>query len=230
MKRLLLFDIDGTLLDAGGAGRAAFRFALVEVYGETGPIDDFPFSGKTDPLIVRGLLREAGWSDPEIDRGLGALWDAYLPALERELAARAASVRAYPGVRDLLERLVADSRFELALVTGNVREGAFRKLAAAELDTPFRYGAFGSDAEVRDELPPVAVRRARERNGDAFAARDVWVIGDTPADVRCATRSGYRALAVATGGYHAGELGRHGPEHVLDSLADPGAVVRLLAS
>ena len=230
MRRLLLFDIDGTLMSVAGAGRAAFRTAMVEVYGETGPIDDFPFSGKTDPLIVRGLLREAGWSDPDIDRGLGPLWEAYLPALERELAARADSIRVYPGVRELLERLVADPRFELALVTGNLREGAYRKLAAAELDAPFPYGAFGSDAEIRDELPPVAVRRARERNGDAFGPRDVWVIGDTPADVQCATTSGYRALAVATGGYDVHELDRHGPDRVLDSLADPDAVLRLLAS
>ena len=230
MRRLLLFDVDGTLLDVDGAGRAAFRSALVEVYGDTGPIDDFAFSGKTDPLIARGLLRHAGWSDPDIERGLEELWEAYLPALERELAARASSIRVYPGVRELLGRLVADARFELALVTGNVREGAFRKLAAAELDAPFRYGAFGSDAEARDELPPVAVRRARERNGDAFEARDVWVIGDTPADVRCAKASGYRALAVATGGYEAGELAGHGADRVLDSLADTDVVLRLLGS
>lgn len=230
MKRLLLFDVDGTLVDVAGAGRAAVRTALLAVYGETGPIDEFEFSGKTDPGIVRGLLRASGWEDGAIDRRLDRLWDAYLPALERELAARDGHVRAHPGVLELLERLAEDARFELALVTGNVRPGAFRKLEAAGVDGRFRYGAFGSDSELRDELPPVAMRRARERSGTAYEPPDVWIIGDTPADVRCAAASGLRALAVTTGGFGAADLREHGAERVLASLADVDEVVSVLAS
>lgn len=230
MRRLLLFDVDGTLLDVAGAGRAAFAEAMEEVYGETGPIDGFAFHGKTDPGIVRGLLREAGWEDRAIDGRLGRLWERYVPALERELAARADAIVVLPGVSELLDRLGADDRFELALVTGNVREGAFRKLRAAGIEGPFRYGAFGSDSEARDDLPPVAVRRARRRSGVAYEAREVWVVGDTPADVRCAASSGLRSLAVATGGYGARELREHGADRVLDSLEEVAEVVRLLAS
>ncbi len=230
MRRLLLFDIDGTLVDVAGAGRAAVREALIEVCGETGPIDSFPFSGKTDPGIVRGLLRAAGWDDPDIDRHLPRLWEAYLPALERELGDRQDRIRAHPGVHELVDRLDADPRFELALVTGNVRDGAFRKLEAAGLGRAFRFGAFGSDSEVRDELPPVALRRARHRNGSSYDADDVWVVGDTPADVRCAAASRLRSLAVETGGFGADELREQGAERVLASLADPDEVVAVLAS
>lgn len=230
MRRLLLFDVDGTLVDVAGAGRAAFRTAMVEVYGETGPIDSFSFSGKTDPGILRGLLAAAGWEDGAIDRGMRRLWETYLPALDRELASREERIRTCPGVRGLVERLQADPRFELALVTGNVRPGAYRKLEAAGIGRPFPFGAFGSDSELRDELPPVAIRRARDRSGRAYAPRDVWVVGDTPADVRCAATSRLRSLAVATGRYGPDELREHGAERVLDSLEDADEVVSVLAS
>lgn len=230
MRRLLLFDVDGTLVDAAGAGRTAFRRSLLEVYGETGPIDDFPFRGKTDPAIVRGLLRAAGRDDRWIDERMGRLWERYPEALDEALADRADRVAAHDGVRGLLGRLAEDERFELALVTGNVREGAWRKLQACRVRAPFRFGAFGSDSEERDDLPPLAVERARSRLGRDFAARDVWVIGDTPADVRCARRSGFRSLAVETGGYAAGELAARGASRVLPSLADGDRVVEILAS
>ena len=230
MRRLLLFDVDGTLVDVAGAGRSACRRALLEVYGETGPIDDFPFRGKTDPAIVRGLLRAAGWEDARIDARMGRLWERYLAALDDALAERSGRVCVHEGVRGLLARLTDDERFELALVTGNVREGAWRKLAACRVREAFRFGAFGSDSERRDDLPPLAVGRARERLGRDFAARDVWVIGDTPADVACARHSGFRSLGVATGGFGTGELADRGADRVLPSLADGDRVVEILAS
>lgn len=230
MTRLLLFDIDGTLVNVDGAGRVAFREAMEEVYGETGPIDDFHFHGKTDPGIVRGLLRAAGREDDWIDRGMDRLWSRYLEALEAALADRRARLTVYDGVRHLLERLEEDDRFELALVTGNVQGGAWRKLEACRLRRPFRYGAFGSDSEERDDLPPLAVRRASRRLGRDFAAGDVWIIGDTPADIQCARHSNLRSLAVATGGYGTRELADRGAEHVLPSLADGNRVVEILAS
>lgn len=230
MRRLVLFDIDGTLVDVDGAGRAAVGRALLEVYGETGPVNDFDFHGKTDPAIVRGLLRAGGRDDAWIDERMDRLWSHYVEALEEELAARDGRVRPCPGVPELLERLAGDERFELALVTGNVREGAWRKLSAAGVDGPFRYGAFGSDAELRDELPPLALRRAESHTGHAFERGEVWVVGDTPADVRCARQSGLRVLAVATGRPGRGELARHDPDGLMSDLTAADRVVELLSS
>lgn len=230
MNRLLLFDVDGTLVDVDGAGRVAFRRALEEIYGETGPIDTFRFHGKTDPAIVRGLLRAAGRPDRWIDERMGRLWERYLDALETALADRRARLTVYDGVRRLLDRLEGDRRFEPALVTGNVSGGAWRKLEACGLRAPFRYGAFGSDSEERDDLPPLAIRRAARRTGREFAPEEVWVIGDTPADVRCARHSGLRCLAVATGGYAVDELEEAGADQVLASLERTDRVLETLAS
>lgn len=218
--RLLLFDVDGTLVRVDGAGREALREALRAVYGETGPIDGFDFHGRTDPAIVRGLLRAVGRDDAWIDRGLPRLWPLYCEALERELAARRGATRPCPGVPRLLAVLEEEPGFVPGLLTGNVEGGAWRKLRACGLDRRFGFGAFGSDSERREDLPAIAVRRARAATGRRFAAHEVVVIGDTPEDIRCARSAGVRCLAVATGRYGVEELAGHGPDAVLDDLAD----------
>jgi len=146
--RLLLFDIDGTLVNTLGAGKAALDTAMRGVYGETGPIDSFDFHGKTDPAIVRGLLRAMDWPDAKIEAGFDATWGAYLEELDRELAQRGGQLHAYPGVEPLLDEIEADGRFATGLVTGNMVGGAWRKLDACGLAHRFGFGAFGSDSEV----------------------------------------------------------------------------------
>lgn len=232
MRRLLLFDIDGTLVDTDGAGREALRRALRQVFGETGPIDSFDFHGKTDPLIVRGLMREAGWRAEEVDARLDRVWAAYLEALVEELEERrrAGRVRPYPGVLPLLEAVSDDPRFAPALVTGNVADGAWHKLEAGELEDHFAFGAFGSDSARREDLPPIALRRAARRLGHEFAPSEAVVIGDTPEDVRCARASGARAVTVATGRHRPEELAEHDPDHVFEDLSDTGAVIEALAA
>lgn len=227
--RLLLFDIDGTLVDTLGAGRAALAVAMESVYGETGPIDTFDFHGRTDPAIVRGLLRAAGWSDARIDERLDETWEAYLAALDAELGRRDGSVRPCPGVERLLTALEGDERFAVGLVTGNVAGGARRKLAAAALADHFRFGAYGSDSERREDLPPIAAARAERVFGRPFDLPSAVVIGDTPEDIRCARANGARALAVSTGRHTLGELERHGPEAMLETLSDTERVIRVLA-
>lgn len=226
--RLLLFDIDGTLVDSRGAGREGFRTALRAVYGETGPIDTFDFHGKTDPAIVRGLLREIGWEDAAIEDRMERLWPVYVRALERELAARDGRVGIYPGVVELLDRLRELEGFVPAILTGNVAPGAWRKLAAAGLADRFSFGAFGSDAERREELPEVALRRAREEAGYSFEPGEAVIIGDTPEDIRCARSAGLRAVAVATGRHGPDELAEHRPDHLFEDLAGTGRVVEAL--
>lgn len=230
MKRLLLFDVDGTLVDVAGAGRAALRGAMDRVYGRSGGLDEVDFRGRTDPSIVRSALRAAGLEDREIEAGLGELWEVYPDELDAALAERDGDVRPHSGVRGLLRRLEDDRRFDLALVTGNVRAGAWRKLEACGVRTPFRFGAFGSDSERREELPPLAVRRAEERLGRMYRPEEVWVIGDTPEDVRCGRHGGHRTLAVATGGYGVDELRAHGADRVVRSLTGHDALLGSLAA
>lgn len=232
MNRLLLFDVDGTLVDTDGAGREALRRALDSVYGATGPIDSFDFHGKTDPAIVRGLMREAGLPPREVEARLERLWMAYLEALPGELERRrrAGRVTPCPGVTALLDSVAADPRFELALVTGNVARGAWHKLDAADVAHHFGFGAFGSDSALREELPPIALRRAVRRLGREFEPAEAVVIGDTPEDVRCARASGIRAVTVATGRHRTDELAEHDPDHVFVDLSDTRSVMEALAS
>jgi phosphoglycolate phosphatase-like HAD superfamily hydrolase len=225
--RLLLFDIDGTLIEPRGAGRVALRSAMLEVYGQTGPIDDHDFRGKTDPWIVRDLLRSCGWADEEIDARLDEVWEPYLRHLDDALEAEATRPTPCRGVTALLDRLSADDRYELALLTGNVEEGATRKLRAAGISR-FDVGAFGSDSEHRADLPPIAVARAAHRTGLSFRVEEAIVVGDTPEDVLCARANHARVLAVATGGFDADDLRSHEPDGVLENLSDSDSVMEAL--
>jgi len=227
--RLLLFDIDGTLVDTQGAGRAALERAMLEVYEETGPIDEFDFHGRTDPSIVRELLRIAGKTDPWIAARFPTLWKAYLKFLDEELAARAGNVTLFEGVLELLDRLREDARFAVGLVTGNLEGGATRKLRAAKIDDRFTFGAYGSDSERRADLPPLAVERASRLLGRRYRTADAIVIGDTPEDIGCARASGARVLAVATGRHGPAELRHYRPDAVLETLADTDEILRILA-
>lgn len=228
-RRLVLFDVDGTLLDAGGGGRRAVFRALRAVFGTTGPTEGVSFAGRTDPQIARERLEAVGWSRDAVDARLDQLWDAYVAELRRELSA--APPRVLPGALALLERVAAaGGETVTGLLTGNVREGARLKLEAAGIGWErFAVGAFGSDHADRPELPAVAVRRARERTGIDFAGREVVVIGDTPFDVRCGDRLGTRTIAVATGGASREELAAERPDHLFADLADTEAVWRAIA-
>ncbi|MBI4520885.1 MAG: haloacid dehalogenase-like hydrolase [Gemmatimonadetes bacterium] len=224
--KLLLFDIDGTLL-RGGPARESFRCALVAVYRTAGGIDGYPFSGKTDGQIARELLRGAGLTDAEIDAAMPALWETYLAELKSRLEAMPMHV--LPGVRELLGAL--EERSDLAylgLVTGNLAGGARLKLESAGLAGRFPVGGYGSDSESRDELPPIAIGRAAERWGVRFAREDVVLIGDTPLDIASGRAHSVRSVAVATGRFDADALREAGADHVLDDLSDTERVLDLL--
>lgn len=229
MKRLVLFDIDGTLLTSDGAPRRAFHRALLEVYGTAGPIATHAFDGKTDPQIARELLTHAGLPSPAVDRGLPALWGAYLRELSTEFARASHRTTVLPGIRVLLDALEArGSDVVLGLLTGNIEQGATLKLASADIRTAFPIGAFGSDCEHRDGLPPVAVARAQDVTGIAFSRGDIVIIGDTPSDVTCGSALGARAIGVGTGRYHADELSAAGAAAVFEDLSDTTAVMEAI--
>jgi phosphoglycolate phosphatase-like HAD superfamily hydrolase len=226
LKRLVLFDIDGTLLHSDGAGREAIRQALLAVYGTAGPIETFSFAGNTDYQNFVGLLRGAGLSQEEIAARLPQAMALY-PQRLREIIGRF-RVRTCPGVAPLLERLTAHPELEVALLTGNLEEAAWIKLRAAGLDRFFTWGAFGSEARERTELPPVAVEKAHQRTGRRFAGKEIVIIGDTPADITCGQPLGVRTLAVATGPYPREALRAWEPDFLFEDLADADAVLEAI--
>lgn len=228
MRRLILWDIDGTLLRADGAGKRAVRDALVEVFGTTGPIDHYSFAGRTDPEIVRHLMRGAGIPDAEIDTGMQDVFRRYVEKLEREIVG--VPVAPLPGVPELLDRTeAAGGDVVLGMLTGNVRDGARIKVDAAGLGFDrFRVGAFGSDHHDRPELPAIAAARARELTGVDFEGKEIVIIGDTPLDVACGRHLGVRTIAVATGSHPVDDLAACHPDHVFADLGDVEAAWRAI--
>jgi phosphoglycolate phosphatase len=225
--KLVLFDIDGTILWSDGAGRRAMTEALTSVFGGAGPTD-YHYDGKTDPQIVRDLMRASGHTDEIIDERIDPLMVRYLGGLERELSA-GTHAHVFDGVRELFDLLEARDDIILGLLTGNLRAGAAIKLRAAGIDIDrFRVCAFGSDHHARGELPGLAQRRAREELGHDIPGDRIFVIGDTPADIDCGRAIGARAIAVATGRYTPEELARHKPYALFSSLADTAAVMRVI--
>lgn len=225
MRRLLLFDIDGTLV-LGGPAKGAFHTAMLETFGTAGAIEGHDFSGKTDPQIARELLRGAGMSDAEIDAGFPALWDRYLRHLGERLPGHPMNV--LPGVGPLLEALALCPDVALGLLTGNIVRGAELKLRSVGLFEHFRTGSYGSDSEVRNDLAPIALRRAAETWMQDFDPADVWVVGDTPADVECGKVGRTRTLGVATGRFSETSLHAAGADVVMADFSDTAAAVDVL--
>lgn len=227
MKRLLLFDIDGTLI-WGGPAKDAFHLAMVETFGTAGDIENFSFAGRTDPQIARGLLRGTGMPDADIERGFEPLWERYLGHLEARLPDNPVDV--LPGVPALLDALGGEDGIGMGLLTGNILRGARLKLGSAGLLEHFQMGSYGSDHEERDELPAIALDRARDMWGVDFDPQHVVVVGDTPRDVACGKREGLRTVAVATGHFDAEALRATGADHVVEDFTDTDATVPLLVA
>jgi phosphoglycolate phosphatase len=225
--RLVLLDIDGTLLDCGRQTRPFFAAALRDVFGVTGDVDDYDFAGRTDPGIAIGVLAGAGVPRDEVIANLPRVRESYLARLEAGLDP--AGMRLLPGVRPLLERLSARDDVLLGLLTGNWEAGARIKLSRLGLDGFFRFGAYGSDGIEREELPPIALARAERLAGRRFAPREALIVGDSRFDVACARAHGIPSLAVATGHTPAAALREAGADWVVPDLLAAGGVVDLFA-
>lgn len=219
----VLVDIDGTLLHVHGAGRASFVRALKAVFGWDDDIGYINFSGATDLDVLDRVLRRhdhvAGTG--QIDRFFDRL------AIELRASIRDAEMTVYPGVRTLLGRLSTDPRAVVGLVTGNTGRCARIKLEAAGLHGHFVLGAYGHEHADRSEIARLALDRARHRMGGA-GIREVWMVGDTPADVAAAHAIGARCLGVGTGAHTPEELLRSGADRSVPNLSDVEAVMGIL--
>ncbi|MDA8291051.1 MAG: HAD family hydrolase [Actinomycetota bacterium] len=228
MDSLVLWDIDGTLLNAGGLGAEVFDRALDAALGARPP-ERVAMSGKTDPQIVGEYLDMLGIGDRD------AHLPAVLAALERELEAAEQEIRdagrVLPGVPEAIAAIAALGSLQ-SVLTGNIAPNARRKLAIFGLDglLDLEVGAFGSDHADRRELVPVALGRVRATRGRSFDPSRVWIVGDSANDLACARAGGVRCLLVATGRSSGRELAALGPDFVVEDLSDTGAVVDILAS
>ena len=226
--RLVLFDIDGTLLTSEGMGRAAMRRALGETFGSPGN-PAYRYDGKTDKQIVRDVMRLEGHSDLHIDSKMEKLIEVYLDGLRSGAKSGKFNVSPLEGVVEVLDALENREDVVLGLLTGNVEPGARIKLTAAGINPDrFRVNAFGSDHEHRPQLPAIALRRANETFGLDIAGERMVVIGDTPADIECGRSLGARSIGVASGHYSVEQLQEHDPYAVFPSLANTEQVVETI--
>jgi phosphoglycolate phosphatase len=216
---LLLFDIDGTLLDTGGAGGAALIDAAVEVLGaDRDTLPPLDLAGATDGAVIRKLFSDTGCAfEPA---RVQAFQECYLGHLERRLKHAAFDGRLLSGVEELLLRVQDMDHFTIGLLTGNLRRGALLKLQRFDLHHHFADGGFGDDGEHRNELGPVAVKRMEHITKKTFTPPNIIVIGDTPKDIGCAHAMGAKCLAVSTGKFGSAELQPFQPWLVFDDLSD----------
>jgi phosphoglycolate phosphatase len=215
-KRLLLFDIDGTLIDSGGAGLQSLKDVLQQQFGVTDDLRGVEVAGKTDTGIVHQILRKQNIAVTA--ENTAAFLDRYLELLAGELPQRQGTL--LPGVEELLSRLQARPQNVLALLTGNLRRGAQLKLTHYGIWDFFELGAFADDHHDRNQLGPFAQKRARERHAIDFAAGNIDVIGDTPHDIACGKAIGARTIAVTTGSFSRVQLAAHQPDRIVDDFSE----------
>ncbi|HVZ39384.1 MAG TPA: HAD hydrolase-like protein [Candidatus Kapabacteria bacterium] len=222
--KLLLFDIDGTLVRVRHDVLAGvLRSICRDVLGDAGHADNMELHGKTDRLIMLELCSRAGITGSDAARLCSRMERALLEQWEMHLDAE--TVELLPGVRELVERLAERPGICLALLTGNLEPAARMKLAPHDLNGFFPFGAYGSDAVNRNDLPPIALERAHAHAAHRFTYQATVIIGDSHRDIGCARAWGIRSLAVATGSLTEEELLGHEPDVVWPSLADTERIV-----
>jgi phosphoglycolate phosphatase-like HAD superfamily hydrolase len=223
--KLLLFDIDGTLLTSGGAGERALRLGFRDRFGIDDDLSSVEIAGRTDSGIVREML--AAHRLPATPENIAAFLDGYLHHLAEEIPRTPG--RLLPGILPLLDALQPRADIVLALLTGNLARGAEIKLRHYGVWHYFEFGAFADDHHDRNQLGPFAQARARAQRGIEFPPERIFVLGDTPHDIACARAIGAKAIAIATGKFSQADLAAHAPDFLFDDLADSDAVLAAIA-
>lgn len=222
-RKLVLFDIDGTLMDTDGAGNASYVNALTQVFDRPFSAEGYSSSGKTDTQIGLELAEQFGVPRDEAESRLGEVREIYLAGLEQELQKIEPTV--FAGVRELVAAVEADSSCLLGLCTGNFEPGGWMKVRRIDLEAPFKMGAFGDDAPARHYLPDAAVKRAHELTGQIFKEKEIVIIGDTPNDVACGRHLNVTSIAVATGNYDEPALLEAEPDFLFSDFANTERVL-----
>ena len=223
-RKLLLWDIDGTILHTGKAGETALGHAMQKLHGVTRGLQGLEIAGRTDKWIVEQLLARDGF--PHGEREIARFLDVYVERLAEELPRRQGGL--HPGILGILEEAHRRPDLVQGLLTGNIEKGARLKLSRYGVNHYFEFGAFADDSAIRNELGPHAKRRARDRHGEEFPPERIYIIGDTPHDVACARAIGAKAIAVATGGFSVEQLQACGADAVFSDLGYPERFFQLM--
>jgi Predicted phosphatases len=223
-KRLLLFDIDGTLVSTGGAGMRALKLVIEKRYGVHDDLHDIEIAGRTDSGIAASILKKYGIN--ETNGKVTDFLDEYIGFLQQTVSTTDGQV--LPGMSEILTRMKTRPDRVLGLLTGNIKRGAELKLQHYGLWDFFEFGAFADDHHDRNQLGEFARARAKEKHGHDFDAAQIDVIGDTGHDVACGKAFGARTVAIATGSWSREQLAAHKPDFLFDDLANVGEVMRVL--
>lgn len=225
--KLLLFDIDGTLLVSRGSGRKAMQETVRRMTGKrevtTTGVD---FSGRTDPQIIRDVFLHNNFAPEEADARLPEALAMYTEAFQDAFDPEMFDI--LPGVKTLIETLNEIPDVQLSVLTGNLEVTGYLKLSAIGLASYFPFGAFGSDSANRYDLPRIALSRARENTGTSYAGKNVVIIGDTRHDILCGRDLDVFTIAVSTGHYSGEDLSIHSPDVLLEDLSDTDHFVQLM--
>ncbi len=223
LKKLVLFDIDGTLLSVNSINRRILMDALREVYGTEGSAGTHNFAGKMDSIIIYEVLQNAGLSDTVIAEKFDKAKQTYIEMFR--MHAKPADIMLMDGVRKLLDELSARSELIVGLLTGNFEGSGRHKLLLPDINHYFPFGAFADDGESRNDLPQVAVEKAYQLTGTRFSEQNIIIIGDTEHDIACARVLNAKSIAVATGTYSTEELKKHNPHILYKNLCETDTVI-----